>query len=393
MNHLMNTYRRLPIAFERGEGVWLWDTEGNKYLDALGGIAVTVLGHTNPAVTTAIQQQAAKLLHTSNLYQIKNQTTLGDTLCRLTGLDQAFFCNSGAEAIEAALKLTRLYGHKKGIEFPQVVVMQNSFHGRTLATIAAGGNKKVQTGFEPLFQGFIRSPYNDIPALEEIAKNNNTIAAILLEPVQGESGIQVPDKDYLTKVRALCDKNGWLMVLDEVQSGMGRTGTLFAYQEKNILPDILTIAKGLANGVPIGACVAKENVGSLFQPGNHGSTFGGNPLACAAALATLKEMETLKLWENAKEQGKRLLKGLKEKLLKEPHVLAIRGKGLMIGIELDRPCRDILNLGLSKRLLFNVTNESVIRLLPPLIINSEHVQIIIDILPEIIKEWQKSQRQ
>ncbi len=393
MDHLMNTYRRLPITFERGEGVWLWDTDGNKYLDALAGIAVTVLGHTNPVVTTAIQQQATKLLHTSNLYQIKNQMTLGDTLCRLTGLDQVFFCNSGAEAVEAALKLTRLYGHKKGIEFPQVVVMQNSFHGRTLATIAAGGNKKVQAGFEPLFPGFIRSPFNDIPALENIAENNNMIAAVLLEPVQGESGIQVPDEDYLTQVRALCDKNGWLMVLDEVQSGMGRTGTLFAYQAKNILPDILTVAKGLANGVPIGACLAKENVGALFQPGNHGSTFGGNPLACAAALATLKEMETLKLWENAKEQGNNLLKGLKEKLKGNPNVVAIRGKGLMIGIELDRACRDILNLGLAKRLLFSVTNETVIRLLPPLIINSEQVQMIIDILPEIIKEWHKSQQQ
>lgn len=394
----MNVYRRLPVAFERGEGVWLWDTEGNQYLDALSGIAVCGLGHAHPAVTQAIQEQAAKLLHTSNVYQIPSQSALAEKLCRLAGLDQAFFCNSGAEAIEATLKLIQLYGHQKGISFPQTVVMSNAFHGRTLATIAAGGSQKAQEGFEPLMPGFIRVPYNHVTALENMADPQN-IAAVLVEPIQGESGIQVPDQTYLTEIRRICNKNGWLMALDEVQTGLGRTGTLFAYQQAahedpsssspHLLPDILALAKGLGNGVPIGACIAKETVASLFQPGKHGSTFGGNPLCTAAALATIKEIETNQLWENAAIQGKKLLQGLQEKLINHPHVKAIRGKGLMIGIELDRPCRDIMLLGLKKRLLFTVSNETVIRLLPPLIINEMHVQKIINTLSEIIDEYVK----
>ncbi len=396
MSHLMNVYKRLPVTFERGEGIWLWDTEGNKYLDALSGIAVVGLGHAHPAVTKAIQDQAAKLLHTSNVYQIANQSALADVLCRLTGLDQAFFCNSGAEAVETALKLIRLYGHQKGIDFPQVVVMNNAFHGRTLATIAAGGSHKAQVGFEPLMSGFIHVPYNDLNALENIA-NPKDIAAVLVEPLQGESGIRIPDENYLTGVRRICDKNNWLMALDEVQTGLGRTGTLFAYhqainepasvQSQPLLPDILTLAKALGNGVPIGACLAKEAVATLFQPGNHGSTFGGNPLSTAAALATIKEIETHKLWENAATQGKKLLQGLQEKLKNHPHVKEIRGKGLMVGIELDRPCRDILLLALKKNILFTVSNEMVIRLLPPLIINEEGIQQIINILPPLIDEF------
>lgn len=387
MDHLMNTYRRLPVTFSHGKGVYLFDTEGNKYLDALSGIAVCGLGHAHPAVTQAIQAQAAKLLHTSNLYQIENQTLLANMLCRLTGLDKAFFCNSGAEAVETALKLIRLYGHKQGIELPQVLVMKHAFHGRTLATVSAGGSKKAQHGYEPLMPGFIHVPYNDIQALQEAAKQNHDIVAVLLEPIQGEGGILVPHKDYLNHVRALCDQKNWLMALDEVQTGMGRTGTLFNYQSKNIRPDILTVAKGLANGIPIGACLASEPVGDLFQPGNHGSTFGGNPLACAAALATLKEIESKKLPNNAKKMGSLLLNELKARLKDNPHVIDVRGEGLMIGIELDRPCREILIPALSKRLLFNITSDKVIRLLPPIIIEEAEIQMIIQLLPDIINDF------
>lgn len=389
MDHLMNTYKRLDVTFERGEGVWLWDTKGNQYLDALSGIAVCGLGHAHPAVTKAIQEQAAKVIHTSNLYQITQQIELANHLCSLSGLDQVFFCNSGAEAVEAALKLIRLYGHQRGIEFPKVVVMQNAFHGRTFATISAGGSPKVQAGFEPLVPGFIRAPFNDIEALYRIADTHNDIAAILVEPIQGEGGVFVPADNYLNKIRELCDKNGWLLALDEVQTGMGRTGNLFAYQSNAILPDIMTLAKGLANGIPIGACLATEACANLFKPGNHGSTFGGNPLACAAGIATLKEIVKLKLWENAREQGNSLLTGLKEKLSQHPHVKAVRGKGLFIGIELDRPCRDILPLALKAGLLFNVTQDTVIRLVPPLIINKEQVEKIIGTLPGLITEFTK----
>lgn len=385
---LMNVYRSLPVAFERGEGIWLWDTKGNRYLDALSGIAVCGLGHAHPAVTRAIQAQAEKLIHTSNLYNIPNQQLLAETLCRLTGLSKAFFCNSGAEAIETALKLIRLYGRSKGIEFPQVIVMRGAFHGRTLTTIAAGGSEIAQAGFAPLVPGFIRAPYNDIPALEAIAKHQgDTIAAVLVEPVQGESGVQVPAPDYLTKIRAICDQNSWLMAVDEVQTGLGRTGTLFAYFANGILPDVVTSAKALANGIPIGACLATQSVANLFTPGSHGSTFGGNPLATAAALATLKEIETHKLWENAAKQGSALLQGLGARLSSNPHVEEIRGKGLMIGIQLDRSCREILLLALQKRLLFTVSNQTTIRLLPPLIIDSDAVEQIVEIIPELITEF------
>lgn len=387
MSHLMNVYKRLPVTFERGEGVWLWDTEGNQYLDVLSGIAVSALGHSNPAVVDAIQKQAAKLIHTSNVYQIANQEKLADVLCKLTGLSQAFFCNSGAEALEAALKLARLFGHQKGIDFPHVVVMEGAFHGRTFTTISAGGSKKAQTGFEPLVEGFVRIPYNDISALEAIKNTHHNIAAVLVEPVQGESGIRIPDENYLPHIRKICTEQNWLMILDEVQTGLGRTGTLFAYQAYDFLPDVLTLAKALGNGVPIGACLATEQTANLFKPGSHGSTFGGNPLSTAAALATLNEIETYKLWQNAKRQGKQLLQGLKEKLGKHPHVKDIRGRGLMIGIELDKPCRDILLLALKKRILFTVSNETIIRLLPPLIIQDEQIEQIIRVIPELIDEF------
>jgi len=384
MRHLMHTYNRLPVAFERGEGVWLWDTEGNKYLDGLSGIAVCNLGHSHPAITQAIQSQAAKLLHTSNLFQISQQSTLASELCRLTGLDRAFFCNSGAEAVEAGLKLARLYGHQKDIKSPHVIVMTSSFHGRTIATVSASGNAKVRAGYDPLLPGFIHVPFNDVEAIRAIANTRDDVTAVLVEPVQGEGGIHVPSDTYLDQIREICDERDWLMMLDEVQTGIGRTGSLFAYQAHHLLPDVLMSAKALANGFPIGVCIAQEHVAELFKPGKHGSTFGGNPLACAAALATLKEMEKNKWWENAKKQGEALVKGLKEKLKGNPHVVDIRGKGLMIGIELDRPCREILNLALEKRLLFNISGEKVIRLLPPLIIEDEHVQMILKTLPELI---------
>ena len=389
MNHLMNTYRRLPITLERGEGVWLWDTNGNKYLDVLSGIAVTGLGHAHPTITKTIQEQAAKLLHTSNLYQIAPQSVLADKLCEISGLDEVFFCNSGAEAVEAALKLTRLYGHQKGIGFPQIITMNNAFHGRTFATISAGGNTKVQAGFEPLVPGFIHVPFNNVEAIKSQSENP-AIAAIMVEPIQGEGGIIVPDEQYLQALRALCDEQGWLLIADEIQCGMGRTGTFYAYQAAGILPDIVTMAKGLANGIPIGACLAKASVAQLFHPGNHGSTFGGNPLACATGLATVTTIAQEKLWENAKKQGTLLLNGLKAQLKNNPHVIEVRGKGLMIGIELDRPCRELLGLAAKDGLLFNNTKENVIRLLPPLIIEEQHIQIILDKLPKLIASFIKN---
>ncbi len=387
MDHLMNTYKRLPINFDHGNGVYLYDNEGNKYLDAHGGIAVSVLGHAHPKVTEAIQKQAAKVIHVSNLYQIENQTLLANDLCKHSGLDRVFFNNSGAEAVETALKLCRLYGHQQEIDFPHIIVAKNAFHGRTLATLSAGGNHKTQAGFEPLVKGFIRVPFNDINALEETAKQYDNIAAVLIEPIQGEGGVKVPHKDYLARVREVCDKYQWLMVLDEVQTGMGRTGTLFTYQAKNIMPDILCLAKGLANGVPVGACLATERVSDLFQPGKHGSTFGGNPLSMAAGLATLLEITTKKWWENAKTLGEYLITGLKDRLKSQPIVVDIRGQGFMIGIELDRPCRSILNIGLKNRLLFNVTSDKVVRLLPPLIMEKSHIDEILVKLPTIIEEF------
>lgn len=348
---------------------------------------MTGLGHAHPVVTKAIQSQAAKLLHTSNLFQIANQIALANTLARLTGMSKAFFCNSGAEAVETAIKIARLYGHQKEIAFPHIIVMNGAFHGRTLATISAGGSAKAQAGFEPMVQGFVRVPYNDIHAIERTAAERNDIVAVLVEPIQGEGGIVVPDANYIATIRKICTENNWLLILDEVQTGMGRTGSLFMYQAQKILPDILCIAKGLGNGVPIGACLATGIAADILKPGNHGSTFGGNPLACAAALATLEVIEKNALWENAKKMGDLLLHGLKERLKNNEHVKDVRGKGLLIGIKLDKPCREILNLALKKRLLFNITHDTVIRLLPPLITTEKEVQIILDTIPALIDEF------
>jgi len=383
----MNTYKTLPLAFERGEGVWVFDKNGQKYLDALSGIAVCGLGHAHPAVTAAIVKQAGLILHNSNLYEIPSQLALAELLSKATGLKQSFFCNSGAEANETAFKLMRLFGHKKGISEPKIVVMDNAFHGRTLATLSASGNKKYQQGFEPLMPGFVRVPYNDIASLEKLADTDKNIVAVFVEPIQGEAGIIVPAVDYLPRLRALCDRNQWLLVLDEIQTGMGRTGNLFAFQGAKIMPDMFTTAKGLANGIPIGACVIGEQLMDLFKPGLHGSTFGGNHLSCAAGLATLKEITDQKLWENAGRMGQRLKEGLERQLCKHPQIKEIRGRGLMLGIELDRPCRDILMIALKKGILFNVTNDTVLRLLPPLIIQEAEIDLIIKTLPELIDEF------
>lgn len=374
----MNTYGRLPISFSHGKGVYLYDTEGNEYLDAISGIGVNALGHAHPAVTAAITAQADKLIHTSNLYGIEKQTMLAETLCKLSGMDNVFFSNSGAEANEAAIKIARLYGHNRGIENPSIVVMENAFHGRTLATLTASGNRKIQAGFEPLLSGFIRAPYGDIQSLHTIAANNPGVVAVLVEPIQGEGGINMLPESYLRELRALCDQQQWLMMLDEVQTGNGRTGTYFAYQHDDILPDVVATAKGLGNGLPIGACLAHGEAAAVFQPGNHGSTFGGNPLICAGVQAVVDTIIEQKLADNARLLGDHLLEQLHARLANNPAVKAIRGKGLMIGIELDRPCGELVNLIREQGILINVTAGNVVRLLPPLIIDRAQADRLLD---------------
>jgi acetylornithine/N-succinyldiaminopimelate aminotransferase len=383
---LMHNYGRQPIAFERGEGVWLWDTEGRRYLDALSGIAVCGLGHAHPAVARALCEQAGTLIHTSNIYRIPLQERLAERLCALSGMERAFFCNSGAEANEAAIKLARLHGHARGIDTPTVIVMEGSFHGRTLATLTATGNAKIQKGFEPLVQGFLRVPYGD---LEAIARHtgNTDVAAVLVEPVTGEGGIRIPPAGYLKGIRDLCDRHDWLMMLDEIQAGIGRTGTWFAYQHEGILPDVLSLAKGLGNGVPIGASLARGNAAGLFTPGSHGTTFGGNPLVCRAALAVLDTMEDEGLPQQAARLGASLLAGFRERLGSHPAVREIRGLGLMIGIELDRPCTELVGLAIERGLLINVTAERVIRLLPPLIMGTAEADTLLDTLTGLVESF------
>ncbi len=382
--HLMTTYAPLDVCFEQGEGAVLRDSKGDEYLDALAGIAVCGLGHAHPAVTQAICEQAGKLLHTSNLYSIQRQQQLADKLCAVSAMDRVFFSNSGAEANEAAIKLARLYGHQNSIETPTIIVTDGSFHGRTMATLTATGNRKVHAGFEPLVQGFARAPYNDIEAIEKIAENNQNIVAILVEPAQGESGIRLPDSDYLPQLRALCDQNNWLLMLDEIQTGMARTGEWFAFQHSDISPDVMTLAKGLGNGMPIGACLAKGKAAEVFQPGNHGSTFGGNPLACAAANAVIDTIEQENLTQRAAELGNRLVDGFINKLADIDGVKEIRGFGLMIGIELDRNCTELVTQALQKKILINVTADNVVRLLPPLILTDAQADQIIDTVSELI---------
>ena len=366
MSHLMNTYARLPVAFSRGEGSWITDSEGKLYLDALSGIAVSTLGHNHPQLVAAIAAQAGRLLHSSNLYGMPQQEQLADKLAALSGMDEVFFCNSGCEANEAAIKLARFYGHQQGIDNPAIIVMENAFHGRTLATLSATGNRKTQAGFEPLVSGFVRVPYNDFNAIREVAENNPNIVAVMLEIVQGEGGIHLADATYQRELRKLCDERGWLLLCDEVQCGMGRTGTWFGFQHSGIIPDVVTMAKGLGGGVPIGACLAAGKAAGLFKPGNHGSTFGGNQLATTAALTTIAVVEKEQLLANAEAVGRLIRDGLGEALAGAKGVVDIRGQGLMIGIELDRPCGELVMRGLAAGLLINVTADRVVRLLPPL---------------------------
>ncbi len=386
-NALMSTYARLPVTFEKGEGCTLWDLDGKRYLDALSGIAVCNLGHAHPALKQAICEQAEKLLHTSNLYGIANQEALGEKLTALAGMDKVFFSNSGAEANEAAIKLARLHGHNQGIEEPTIIVMDHSFHGRTLATLSATGNRKVQAGFEPLVKGFVRAPYDDVEALETIAKHNKNVVAVLVEPIQGEGGVHVPGDNYLKEVRRLCDENGWLMMLDEIQTGMGRTGKMFAFQHHGITPDVMTLAKGLGNGVPIGACVARGAAAELFQPGHHGSTFGGNPLACAAGLAVVDTLVGEKLVERAAALGEQLINAFKLALSEQEYITDIRGKGLMIGIELDRDCGALVRIALEQGLLINVTAGNTVRLLPPLVMSNDEAEQLVSSVTNLINDF------
>ncbi len=386
--HLMNNYSRQPVAFERGEGALLWDTDGKQYLDALSGVAVCGLGHAHPAVTRALCEQAATLVHTSNIYRIPKQETLADKLCQVSGMDNAFFCNSGAEANEAAIKLARLHGHKKGIQdTPHIIVTDKSFHGRTLATLSATGNRKVQAGFEPLVKGFIRVPYNDLEAIRTVAANSQDVAAVLVEPVQGEGGINVPDDAYLSGIRQICDANGWLMIVDEIQTGIARTGHWFAFQHHDLQPDVMTLAKGLGNGMPVGACLARGEAAQLFKPGNHGSTFGGNPLAMSAALAVLDTIEQEKLYARATVLGTRMLTGFQDALQGVAGVEKIRGLGLMLAIELNTPCGTLVAKALERGLLINVTNERVVRLLPPLIISDAQADEIVASTSALVTEF------
>ena len=385
---LMNTYGEKAMTLVSGEGAWLYDEKGNKYLDALSGIAVCGLGHSHPAVASAISMQAGNLLHCSNLFGIPSQQQLAEKLCHISGMSNVFFSNSGAEANEAAIKIARLYGHKQGIKLPTVLVMDNAFHGRTLATLTASGNRRVQAGFEPLVRGFARGHFNDIEGLRTIAENNPDICAILLEPIQGEGGVRVADVDYLKKLRDFCDQQGWLLMLDEVQTGNGRTGKFFYYQHSGVQPDVVTTAKGLGNGIPISACLAYGEASELMQPGNHGSTFGGNPLACSAALAVVDTLEKENLYHRATAIGNIIMQGLAEELKDDEHVKDIRGSGCMIGIELTKPCKSLYTEALKHGLIINVTADSVVRLLPPMIMTDQEAQQVVSILAPLIRDFQ-----
>ena len=383
----MHNYAPLPVNFEKGEGAVLWDDKGKTYLDALGGIAVCGLGHAHPAVTKAICEQAGKLVHTSNLYGISKQQELADKLTSLSGMDNVFFSNSGAEANEAAIKLARLFGHSKNIDQPAIIVMEGSFHGRTMATLTATGNRKIHAGFEPLVQGFVRAPYNDIEAIKNIAKNNSNVVAVLVEPITGEGGINIPADDYLNQIRDICNEQNWLMMLDEIQTGICRTGKWFAHQHNGSTPDVMTRAKALGNGVPIGACLAKGEASKLFQPGHHGSTYGGNPLVTSAALAVIDTCEKNNLADRAAILNKKIIAGFKENFKDLEAVIDIRGKGLMIGIQLDRPCAELVKAGLDAGILINVTAGDVVRLLPPLIISDEQADQIIKMVSDLIHKF------
>ena len=380
----MNTYGRLPVSFVKGNGAYLQDDKGNQYLDALTGIAVCGLGHAHPKVAQALSEQGQTLVHTSNLYDIPHQTRLAERLCALSGMDNAFFCNSGAEANEAAIKLARLKGNRAGNLTPSVVVVEGSFHGRTMATLTATGNRKVHAGFEPLLGGFVRAPFDDIGAIQAIADNNPGVVAVLVEPILGEGGIHIPDNGYLPALRKICDQQGWLLMLDEVQTGNARTGEYFAYQHSNCLPDIVTTAKGLGNGVPIGACLARGEAAELFVPGNHGSTFGGNPLACAAAHAVLDVIEEEDICGQAKLQGRRIVDGLRTALAGNNSVTEVRGLGMMIAVELNNDAPSLVSDALEDGLLINVTQGNIVRLLPPLNLSNEEADELVNKLATLL---------
>jgi acetylornithine/N-succinyldiaminopimelate aminotransferase len=385
--HLMNTYARQPVAFVRGEGAYLWDESGKRYLDAVAGVAVNGLGHAHPNLVKAIADQAAMLIHSSNLYRIPRQEELADRLCALSGMDKAFFCNSGCEANEAAIKLARLYGHGKGVEVPTIIVMEKAFHGRTMATLTATGSRKIQAGFEPLLSGFARVPFNDLDAIRHVAEHNKSVVAVLVEVVQGEGGINILPSEFLVELRKICDAHGWLLMLDEVQTGIGRTGTWFGFQHSGVMPDVMALAKGLGSGMPIGACLARGAAADVFQPGNHGSTFGGNPLACAAALATLDAIEEEKLLENVNVRGEAIRAGLRAALSGVHGVVDIRGEGMMIGVELDRPCGELVGVARDAGVLINVTADTVIRLVPPLVYGAAEVDVLVAAVSAIVKTY------
>jgi len=387
MSHLMNNYARQAVAFTHGEGCQLFDEQGRRYLDGLAGIAVNTLGHNHPRLVRALSDQVARLIHVSNVYRIKEQEILADRLAALSGMDEVFFCNSGCEANEAAIKLARMFGHQKDIDQPAIIVMERAFHGRTLATLSATGNRKVQAGFEPLVHGFVRVPYADLAAIEQVAMNNPSVVAVLFEPVQGEGGIYAASDDFMRGLRRICDQRGWLLMVDEVQCGMGRTGHWFAHQHAGIKVDVMALAKGLGSGVPIGACLTAGAAAGIFKPGNHGSTFGGNPLACTAALTTLAVMEDDQLLPRAVILGQRICDRLREQLAGLPAVLDIRGNGLMIGVELDRPCGGLVAAGLDAGILINVTADRVVRLLPPLVMADAEADELVDTLVTVLKAF------
>ena len=387
MPHLMNTYNRQPIAFTHGEGCYLYDENGRRYLDALGGIAVNTLGHAHPRLVRAISEQAGRLIHTSNIYRVREQEQLSDRLASLARMDEVFFCNSGCEANEAAIKLARMLGHQKGIDQPAIIVMEHAFHGRTLATLSATGNRKVQAGFEPLVSGFVRVPFDDLPAIEQVAINNPNVVAVLFEPIQGEGGINLAHNEYMQSLRRICDERGWLFMVDEVQCGIGRTGLWFAHQHAAIRPDVMTLAKGLGSGIPIGACLVAGAAAGVFKPGNHGSTFGGNPLACVAAMTTLDVIEQDGLMARAVELGNAIRSGLRQALDGVAGLVDIRGEGLMIGIQLDRPCGELVGKALEAGLLINVTADSVIRLLPALTYSDADARKLVDMLAPLVREF------
>lgn len=387
MPHLMNTYSRQPVAFTHGQGCYLYDEQGRRYLDALAGIAVNTLGHAHPRLVRTLAEQAGRLIHVSNAYRVREQEQLSDRLAELAGMDEVFFCNSGCEANEAAIKLARLHGHKRGVNQPAIIVMEKSFHGRTLATLSATGSRKVQAGFEPLVSGFLRVPFGDLAAIEHVAANTPQVVALLMEPIQGEGGINIAHDQYLQGIRRICDQRGWLLMVDEVQCGIGRTGIWFAHQRSGIRPDVMTLAKGLGGGIPIGACLAAGPATDGYKPGNHGSTFGGNPFACVAALTTLDIIEQEGLMPRAAAIGSEIRRQLHAALEGVPGIIEIRGDGLMIGIELDRPCGDLVGLALAAGLLINVTAERVIRLLPPLILSEAEARQLVAILAPLVRQF------